>query len=126
MRFEEYRNSVNLGKIEVSTNDLKLTDGTYKFTRDQYDDMKNFIESGWRLPTKEEFGYIHSLFVNLGILRLVQSGDYWLYGESIPHPVNTEDRQWDLFPCVFMWSDGCEYAGNWKGEKLRIRLVKDL
>ena len=28
----EYRNSINLGRIKVSRNDLKLTDGTYKFS----------------------------------------------------------------------------------------------
>ena len=45
----EYRNSINIGKIEVSRNDLKLTDGTYKFSIREFNEIKELFEQSLKL-----------------------------------------------------------------------------
>jgi hypothetical protein len=121
----EYRNSINLGRIKVSRNDLKLTDGTYKFSIEAFNEAKEDIESGWRLPTREEFRYIHSISYSLNGLGLARNGDYWLYGGPKPRP-GLPGPLWDLYPCVEMTGDRMYFVDFANTKKLRIRLVKDL
>ena len=42
----EYKDSINLGRIKVSRKDLKLTDGTYKFSIRDFKEIKDYIENG--------------------------------------------------------------------------------
>lgn len=76
----EYKDSINLGRIKVSRRDLKLTDGTYKFSIRDFKEIKDYIENGWRFPTKKEFKYIHSIWMDLDGLGPSRNSDYWLYG----------------------------------------------
>jgi hypothetical protein len=121
----EYKDSINLGRIKVSRKDLKLTDGTYKFSIRDFKEIKDYIENGWRFPTKKEFKYIHSIWMDLDGLGASRNSDYWLYGEPIPHPIN-DGSLWELYPCVIMNGNNTEFANMANGETLRIRLVKDL
>jgi hypothetical protein len=121
----EYRNSINLGRIKVSRNDLKLTDGTYKFSIRDFKEIKEHIENGWRFPTKKEFKYIHSIWMDLDGLGASRNSDYWLYGEPITHPINNGPL-WELYPCVIMNGNNTEFVNMANGEALRIRLVKDI
>lgn len=121
----EYMDSINLGRIKVSRNDLKLTDGTYKFSIRDFKEIKDHIENGWRFPTKKEFAYIHSIWMYLDGLSPSRNSDYWLYGEPMPHPIN-DGPLWELYPCVIMNGNNMEFVNMANGETLRIRLVKDL
>ena len=121
----EYRNSINIGKIEVSRNDLKLRDGTYKLNIREFKEIKDYIEEGWRFPTKKEFTYIHSVWEDLDGLRLARNADYWLYGGPYPHPMSNSPL-WELYPCVMMNGDNMEFVNITNAENLRIRLVKDI
>jgi hypothetical protein len=121
----EYRNSINIGKIEVSRNDLKSRDGTYKFNIREFKEIKDYIGEGWRLPTKKEFKYIHSIWMDLDGLGLARNSDYWIYGEPMPHPIN-DGPLWELYPCVMMNGDHMEFVNMANAENLRIRLVKDI
>jgi len=122
----EYRNSINLGRIKVSRNDLKLTDGTYKFSIEAFNEAKEDIESGWRLPTREEFRYIHSISYSLNGLGLARNGDYWLYGGPKPRP-GLPGPLWDLYPGGRnITGDRMYFVDFANTKKLRIRLVKDL
>lgn len=120
----EYRDSINLGKIEVSRRDLKLSgDGTYKFSIEGFRGIESAIESGWRLPTKEEFTYIHSIWKDLDGLNLAINSDYWIYGEPVDHPYNPV---WELYPSVGVSVLTLDFVMSIKDQSLRIRLVKDL
>lgn len=120
----EYRDSINLGKIEVSRRDLKLSgDGTYKFSIEGFREIESAIESGWRLPTKEEFKYIHSIWKDLDGLSLASNSDYWIYGEPVDHPYNPV---WELYPSVGVSVLTLDFVMSIKDQSLRIRLVKDL
>ena len=121
----EYRNSINLGKIEVSRNDLKLTDGTYKFSIREFNEIKDFIDNEWRFPTKKEFTYIHSIWKDLDGLGLARNSDYWIYGGPIPHPIN-DGPLWELYPSAIMNGSILEFYDMSNAETLRIRLVKDI
>jgi hypothetical protein len=121
----EYKDSINLGKIEVSRNDIKLTDGTYKFSINDFKEINNHIEEGWRFPTEEEFRYIHSIWKDLDGLGLARNSDYWIYGEAIPHPIHS-DPIWKLYPCAIMNRDSLEFRESPFMLGLRIRLVRDL
>jgi hypothetical protein len=121
----EYRNSINLGKIEVSRNDLKLTDGTYKFSIRDFEEIKDHIEEGWRFPKEEEFIYIHSIWLRLDGLGLARNSDYWIYGEPIPHPIH-DNPIWELYPCSVMNGNSLSFRESPFMLELRIRLVKDL
>ena len=126
----EYRNSINIGKIEVSRNDLKLTDGTYKFSIREFNEIKDFIDNEWgfpewRFPTKNEFEYIHSLWIDLDGLGLARNSDYWIYGGPIPHPIN-DGPLWELYPSAIMNGNILEFYDMSNAETLRIRLVKDI
>ena len=126
----EYRNSINLGKIEVSRNDLKLTDGTYKFSIREFNEIKDLIDNEWgfpewRFPTKKEFEYIHSIWIDLDGLGLARNSDYWIYGGPIPHPIN-DGPLWELYPSAIMNGNILEFYDMSNAETLRIRLVKDI
>jgi hypothetical protein len=116
----EYKDSINLGRIKVSRKDLKLTDGTYKFSIRDFKEIKDYIENGWRFPTKKEFKYIHSIWMDLDGLGASRNSDYWLYGEPMPHPIK------ELYPCVIMNGNNTEFVNISNMETLRIRLVKDI
>ena len=120
----EYRNSINLGRIKVSRNDLKLTDGTYKFSIRDFKGIKDHIENGWRFPTKKEFKYIHSIWMDLDGLGLSRNSDYWIHGGPIPHPVNDGPSRSN--PSAIMNGNILEFYDMSNAENLRIRLVKDL
>jgi hypothetical protein len=111
--------------ISIIHNDLKLTNGYYRFNIEDFNEAKEDIESGWRLPTREEFRYIHSISYSLNGLGLARNGDYWLYGGPKPHPANPR-RAWDLYPCVEMTGDRMYFDDFANTQKLRIRLVRDL
>lgn len=122
----EYRDRINLGKIEVSRRDLNLTrDGTYKFSIDDFREIESSIESGWRFPTENEFKYIHSISEDLEVLDLGRNCDYWIYGKSKPHPINNTSY-WELYPCAMIIGNKIEFEYSSSGQNLRIRLVKDL
>ena len=121
----EYRNSINLGGIEVSRNDLKLTDGTYKFSIREFNEIKDFIDNEWRFQTKKEFTYIHSIWKDLDGLGLARNSDYWIYGGPIPHPIN-DGPLWELYPSAIMNGNILEFYDMSNAETLRIRLVKDI
>jgi hypothetical protein len=121
----EYRNSINLGRIEVSRNDLKLRNGTYRFNIREFKEIKNHIEEGWRFPTKKEFTYIHSIWKDLDGLGLARNSDYWIYGGPIPHPINNGPL-WELYPSAIMNGYILEFYDMSNAENLRIRLVKDI
>ena len=121
----EYMDSINLGGIGISRNDLKLTDGTYKFSIGDFKEIEGHIENGWRFPTKIEFMYIHSIWEDLDGLGLSRNSDYWLYGEPIPHPIHN-GSSWELYPCVIMFLNNMDFVNMANTETLRIRLVKDL
>ena len=121
----EYRNSINIGKIEVSRNDLKLTDGTYKFSIREFNEIKDFIDNEWRFPTKKEFEYIHSIWIDLDGLGLARNSDYWIYGGPIPHPIN-DGPLYELYPSAIMNGNILEFYDMSNAETIRIRLVKDI
>ena len=121
----EYRNSINIGKIEVSRNDLKLTDGTYKFSIREFNEIKDFIDNEWRFPTKKEFEYIHSIWIDLDGLGLARNSDYWIYGGPIPHPIN-DGPLYELYPSAIMNGNILEFYDMSNAETLKIRLVKDI
>jgi hypothetical protein len=122
----EYKDSINLGKIEVSRKDLRLTeDNTHKFSIERFREIKVEIEDGWRFPTEEEFEYIHSICEDLDVLGLASNSDYWIYGEPRPHPI-LDNPSWELYPCVNMYSRKLEFQESPFMMGLRIRLVKDL
>ena len=113
----EYKDSINLGKIEVSRKDLKLSgDGTYMFNIEGFKEIESITESGWRFPTEEEFEYIHSISKDLEGLKLGRNCDYWIYGKS----------NWELYPCAMIVGNNIEFEYTSSGQNLRIRLVKDL
>ena len=122
----EYKDSINLGKIEVSRKDLRLTeDNTHKFSIERFREIEGQIEDGWRFPTEEEFKYIHSICEDLDVLGLARNSDYWIYGEAIPHPIHS-DPIWQLYPCAIMNRDSLEFRESPFMLGLRIRLVRDL
>lgn len=123
----EYRDSINLGKIEVSRKDLKLSrDGTYKFSIEDFREIESSIESGWRFPTENEFKYIHSISKDLEGLDLGRNCDYWINGKSKPHPIFNNSPYWELHPCAMIVGNNIEFEYSSSGQSLRIRLVKDL
>ena len=122
----EYKDSINLGKIEVSRKDLKLSgDGTYMFNIEGFKEIESITESGWRFPTEEEFEYIHSISKDLEGLNLGRNCDYWIYGKSKPHPV-VDSPSWELYPCAMIVGNNIEFEYSSSGQNLRIRLVRDL
>lgn len=125
IRLNEYRDSINLGRIEMSRNDLILTDGRYRFSIEDYKEIKDHIEDGWRFPTEEEFKYIHSTYKDLEIFKIGRNSDYWIYGKSKPHPINNSPY-WELYPCAMIFGDNIEFEYSSSGQNLRIRLIKDL
>ena len=122
----EYKDSINLGKIEVSRKDLRLTeDNTHKFSIERFREIEGQIEDGWRFPTEEEFRYIHSIWKKLGVLNLATYSDYWIYGEPKPHPV-IDSPSWELYPSVSINSENLGFEDSTFSLSLRIRLVRDL
>ena len=122
----EYKDSISLGKIEVSRKDLRLTeDNTHKFSIQRFREIEGQIEDGWRFPTEEEFEYIHSISEDLEGLDLGRNSDYWIYGKPKPHPINNTPY-WELYPCAMIVGNNIEFEYSSSGQNLKIRLVKDL
>jgi hypothetical protein len=126
----EYKDSIKLGKIEVSRKDLRLTeDNTYRFSIGRFKEIEGQIEEGWRFPTEEEFRYIHSVWEDLDVLGLARNSEYWIYGKPKPHPVlhsEPNSSSWELYPSVSLYRYKLEFEESTFMISLRIRLVRDL
>jgi hypothetical protein len=126
-RINENWESVKLGRVEVLLNNCKLVNGESWFTRRDAEGIMKEIGEGWRLPTEEEFEYIHSIYTTLKCFQIFsRNTDYWLFGESMRHPVHPQNPMWNLYPKVVMNGDAIEFVASPSGDPNKIRLVRDL